>query len=143
MAISTFKTFLMKKDSSSYKKLVDIKSTPDLGGTPEALDTTTLSDRARTYIPGIDEVEALEFTANYTKTDYTTLKGLEGTETEYAVYFGGSVDATSGVVTATGDQGKFTFKGYLNVYVNGGGVNEVVDMTISIMPSTVIAFAAS
>ena len=142
MAISTFKTFLMQGSGTStitYTKLVDIKSTPDLGGTPEALDTTTLSDRARTYIPGIDEVEALEFTANYTKADFATLKALEGQENDYAVYFGGTVDSSTGVVTPTGADGKFTFKGRLSVYVNGGGVNEVVDMTISIMPSTVIA----
>lgn len=137
MAISTYKVFLMKKGSgSSYEKLVDIKDYPDLGGEPEMLDTTTLSDGARTYIPGIQSQEALTFTANYTKTDYTTLKALEGTEYDFAVWFGASVSGST--VTPDGSDGKFEFKGKLVVFVTGGGVNEVVDMTISIAPSTEI-----
>ena len=76
MAISTYKIFLMMKDTSTYTKLVDIKDFPDLGGAPEMLETTTLSDKMQTYIPGIQSLDALEFTANYTKTDFTTLKAL-------------------------------------------------------------------
>ena len=44
MAISTYKIFLMKKSTSTYEKLIDIKEFPDLGGAPEMLETTTLSD---------------------------------------------------------------------------------------------------
>lgn len=141
MAISTYKIFLMKGtgsgDSITYSKLVDIKDFPDLGGAPEMLETTTLSDSMQTYIPGIQSLDGLEFTANYTKADFATLKALEGTETNFAVYFGGTV-GTNGVVTPTGDEGKFLFKGYLSVFPVGGGVNEVVSMTISIAPSTPI-----
>lgn len=136
MAISTYKIFLMRKESSSYEKLIDIKDFPDLGGTPEMLETTTLSDGAQTYIPGIQSQESLEFTANYTKTDYDKLKALEDQELDLAVWFGGTESA--GVVTPTGTDGKFEFKGKLSVFVSGGGVNEVVGMTISIAPSTVI-----
>ena len=141
MAISTYKVFLMKKTGNSYEKLVDIKDFPDLGGAPEMLETTTLSDGAQTYIPGIQSQEALEFTANYTKADFDTLKALEGQEVDFAVWLGGTVAA--GVATPTGSDGKFEFKGQLSVFVVGGGVNEVVDMTISIAPSTVITVAAA
>ena len=142
MAISTYKIFLMKKGSSgdTYEKLVDIKDFPDLGGPPEMLETTTLSDGAQTYIPGIQSLDSLEFTANYTKEDYSTLKTLEGPETEFAVWFGGTV--SGGTVTPTGSDGKFEFSGQLSVFPVGGGVNEVVDMTITIAPSTVISFSA-
>lgn len=136
MAISTYKIFLMKKTGSTYSKLVDIKDFPDLGGAPEMLETTTLSDGAQTYIPGIQSQEALEFTANYTKSDFDTLKALEGQEVDFAVWLGGTV--AGDVVTPTGSDGKFEFKGQLSVFVSGGGVNEVVGMTISIAPSTVI-----
>ena len=78
MAISTYKIFLMKKSSPAYEKLIDIKDFPDLGGAPEMLETTTLSDNMQTYIPGIQSLDALEFTANYTKEDFTKLKALEG-----------------------------------------------------------------
>lgn len=129
----------MKKGSgSTYEKLIDIKEFPDLGGEPEMLETTTLSDKMQTYIAGIQSLDALTFTANYTKTDYTTLKALEGTQTDFSVWFGGTEASTS--VTPTGSDGKFSFTGELSVYANGGGVNEVVNMTISIAPSTVITF---
>ena len=141
MAISTYKVFLMKKTESTYGKLIDIKDFPDLGGAPEMLETTTLSDGAQTYILGIQSQDALEFTANYTKSDYDTLKALEGTELDLAVWFGGTV--ANGVATPTGSDGKYEFKGELTVYISGGGVNEVVDMTISIAPKTVIKPAAS
>ena len=136
MAISTYKSFLMVKESSSYAKLVDIKDFPDLGGAPEMLETTTLSDGMQTYIPGIQSQDALEFTCNYTKADYTKLKAMEGTEKDFAVWLGGTV--ANGTVTPTGSEGKFEFKGQLSVFVTGAGVNEVVGMTVSIAPSTPI-----
>lgn len=141
MAISTYKIFLMHKASgeSEYTKLVDIKDFPDLGGSPEMLETTTLSDKMQTYIPGIQSLDGLEFTANYTKADFTTLKALEGTEHDFAVWFGGT--ESSGGVTPTGSDGKFEFSGQLNVFPVGSGVNEVVNMTISIAPSTPITVA--
>ena len=132
MAINTYKTALMKKGSgTSYEKLVDIKSYPDLGGTPEMLETTTLSDKAQTYIPGLDSTDALEFTANYTKADYEKLLALKGQEVELAVWFGGTESA--GVFTPTGADGKFEFKGYVSVVATGGDVNAVREMTIALL----------
>ena len=136
MAISTYKSFLMVKNSSAWEKLIDIKSFPDLGGSPELLETTTLSDRMTTNIMGIQSLDALEFECNYTLADYTKLKEMEGTDKEFAVWLGGT--ETGGVATPTGSDGKFEFNGQLSVYVNGGGVNEVVNMTVSIAASTPI-----
>ena len=58
MAISTYKVFLMKKADSGeqWSKLIDIKEFPDLGGEPEMLETTTLSDNMQTYIAGIQSL---------------------------------------------------------------------------------------
>ena len=142
-AISTYKVFLMYKptSSASYEKLVDIKSFPDLGGDPEMLDTTTLSDNIRTNILGIQELDSLQFTTNYNKTDYTKLKGLEGSTQHLAVWFGGTESV--GTLTPTGSDGKWMFDGELVVYANGGGVNEVVNMTISVAASTPITVDSS
>lgn len=140
MAISTYKIFLMQKNTAAWEKLIDIKEFPDLGGAPEMLETTTLSDKMQTYIPGIQSLDSLEFTANYTLDEYKKLKELEGTEKEFAVWFGGT--EAGDTVTPTGDSGKFKFKGSLSVYANGGGTNEVVEMTITIAPSTVISMDA-
>ena len=130
MAISTYGIYLMHKSTGdTYEKLIDIKDFPDLGGAPEMLETTTLSDKMQTYIPGIQSLDGLEFTANYTKADFTKLKALEGKDESYAVYFG-----------EDGADGKFEFNGSLSVFPVGSGVNEVVSMTISIAPSTPIEF---
>lgn len=137
MAISTYKVYLMGLgESSAWSKLIDIKDFPDLGGAPEMLDTTTLSNKSRTYIPGIQENEALTFTANYTKDDFDRLYALRESLRGFAVWFGAT--ESNGVVTPDGSNGKYAFGGYLDVYVNGGGVNEVVDMTITIAPTTEI-----
>lgn len=136
MEISTYKTFLMTKDTNTWKKVIDIKEFPDLGGTPEMIEITTLSDKVQRNIPGVQSLDALEFTANYTLTDYKALKALEGTEKEFAVWFGGTESGDT--VTPNGSDGKFKFKGQLSVYTNGGGTNEVVEMTISIAASSAI-----
>lgn len=140
MAISTYKIFLMHKDASDWQKLIDIKEFPDLGGTPEMLETTTLTDRMQTYIPGIQSLDAMEFSSNYTLEEYKKLKALEDKEKEYAVWFGGTESGED--VTPTGAEGKFKFKGQLSVFPVGGGVNEVVGMTITIAPSTPIIMEA-
>ena len=145
MAISTYKSFLMYKNTSTWEKLIDIKSFPDLGGTPELIETTTLSDPMTTNIMGIQGLDALEFECNYTladytKEDYTKLKEMEGADKEFAVWLGGS--EAGGVATPTGEDGKFEFNGQLSVFVNGGGVNEVVNMTVSIAASTPITMGS-
>ena len=143
MAISTYKVFLMHKASSeeTYKKLIDIKEFPDLGGEPEMLETTTLSDNMQTYIAGIQSMDGLSFSANYDMTEYQKLKALEGKKESYAVWFGGT--ESSGTVTPDGSNGKFAFDGELSVYPVGGGVNEVVGMNITIAPSSPIKFSAT
>lgn len=135
-ATSTYMTFLMHKSGNVYEKLVDIKEFPDLGGAPEMLETTTLSDKMQTYVAGIQSNEAFTFTTNYNPTAYQALKALENVTESYAVWFGGT--ESSGVVTPSGSLGKFSFDGQLSVFVSGAGVNEVRNMTITIAPSTVI-----
>lgn len=136
MATSSYKTFLMHKVSSAYEKLVDIKDFPDLGGAPEMLETTTLSDNMQTYIEGIQSQDALEFTINYDLATYEKIVAMKGKETEFSVWFGGTESA--GELTPTGDEGKFNFKGYISIRVTGKGVNEVKEATLSIAPSTPI-----
>ena len=142
MLTSSYKTFLMYKaaSASEYTKLVDIKDFPDLGGAPEMLETTTLSDNMQTFIEGIQSQDALEFTANYDLETYTTLNGLKGKQTDFAVWFGGTGEGDS--LTPTGSEGKFEFKGLLTPRVVGKGVNEVREMIISIAPSTPITLGA-
>lgn len=142
MAISTYRVFLMHKASGgSYEKLIDIKSFPDLGGAPEMLETTTLSDNMQTYIAGIQSLDSLEFEANYTLEDYNKLKELFDKTESYAVWFGGTGDGSA--LSPTGSDGKYKFDGQLSAYPVGGGVNEVVNMNVTIAPSTPIELDSS
>lgn len=131
---STIGTYLMQGSGSgtiTYTKLCDIKDYPDLIGAPEPLETTTLSDSARTYIQGLKNNEQLTFTANYTENDFNTLNTLSG-EQFLAIDFG-----------TDGADGRFTFKGYVSVSIVGHGVNEVREMSIVITPTTEITFVGS
>ena len=138
MAISTYKSYLMVKKGDTYEKLVDISAFPDLGGEPENIDVTTLSDRMHKFIGGIQQSDSLSFDAFYNKEDFKKLDELRGTEQDLAVWFGAS---TSGYVdTPDGSEGKFKFKGEVYVRVAGAGVNEAVPMTVTVIPTTTIDF---
>lgn len=131
MAIATYPVTL--KTGATYAaatKLVDIKSFPDLGGAPEQIETTTLSDKARTYIAGIQDQQALEYTANFDEDDFDAVNALD-TETVFWLEFG-----------TAGASGIFTWKGTAVAYVNGAGVNEVVDMTVVVTPSTPVTLSS-
>lgn len=131
MAISTQGVTLYSDTtaiSGSSPKLVDIKDFPDLIGTPNALEATTLSDTQQTYINGIKQSSVLEFTANYTETDYDAVLAKVATDTYFCLAFGTYAD----------NEGLFTFQGQLSVSVLGAGVDGVVEMKISIAPSTAV-----
>ena len=141
-AKSSYQTYLMYKattDATAYTKLIDIKNFPDLGGSPERLESTTLSDPMQTFVEGIQQLDELQFNANYDKTVMTTLNGLKGQELDYAVWFGATT--SNNVVTPSGTDGKFSFKGTLSAFASGKGVNEVREISITISNTTPISFA--
>ena len=131
MAISSFQTYLMySTDKTSWTNLCPIKQQPDLGSAPEPIEVTSLSDPARCYIPGIENTDQQTYQANYKHSEYVTIKGMKGTEYYFSVWYGATYSA--GTYTPSGSNGKFTGKGYIDVYANGAGVNDPHDMTITI-----------
>lgn len=144
MAKSTIGTFLMVKGSSGeqYTKLVDIKDYPDLGGSPERIQSTTLSNKQHTYELGVQDIGEMQVTANYEAADYDKVKALDDNEEhDFAFWFGGE-EGEDGTLTPTGADGKFEFRGKLGVYVAGGAVNAIRDMIISLSNSTDIVKSA-
>ena len=141
--ITTYKTYLMYRTntSASYAKLIDITAFPDLIGTPERIDITSLSDAQRVYLAGIQDRDDMTFNANYTAANFTAVHDLEGHQYEYALWFGATGDVGSEV--PTGSEGKFEWTGDIRAGVSGGGVNEAVGMTVTCTPSTVVTFSAS
>lgn len=147
MAQTTIGTFLMYRETeeAEWQKLVDIKDYPDLGGAPERIQSTTLSNRQHTYENGVQDVAERQFTANYGSDEFETLETMmkSGKEYEFGVWFdlAPTLDASTGKLEpneSTCD--KFTFKGKVNVYPPGGGVNAIRDMLISLSSSTDIVF---
>ena len=132
-AISSFQANLMIGTGSgtlTWSKLVEIKDFPDLIGQPEALEKTTTSDAQRTYIEGILGNDQKTFTCNYNATDYATIAALEGVEQNLSVWFGATKSGTT--YTPDGSNGKFTGKGFVRAGIPGKGINEVVDMTVTV-----------
>lgn len=142
--ISTYQTYLLykKKSESTYHKLIDIKDTPDKGGAPEMIDVTTLSDKMKKNIPGIQSTAELSYSANYVPSNFAEIKALEEEELDFAEALGGTFD-DGGNLTAAGHNGINKFSGKMSVYMTGGGVNEAHGIKITIANSTGIDFSTT
>ena len=122
MAISTFGVKLAYGATTPQTEVV-IKDFPSLLGKRSSLETTTLSDDAQTFISGIrQQSESFDFLANYDPTVYSTLNALDEDQKWSLTFSDGS---------------KYTWTGSVSVSVNEGAVDAVVEMTISVTPSTV------
>ena len=142
MAMNTYMTFLMTStNGSTYSDLVPIKDYPDFMNEVNTIDVTNLQNAMHTYIMGLlDTGGDMAFTANYTATDYQTVKNLDdGTEKYLAIYFGGT--NSGGTITPTGVDGIWKFKGMVKVGIVGKGVDEAREMTIHVVPSTDMTFS--
>lgn len=71
---------------SSYINLPNLQAVPEMGGTPEKIDVTTLADTSKRYINGVTDNGDLEFTfiydADQTASSYKMLKALQTAKTE-------------------------------------------------------------
>ena len=125
MALSSYNVQLKwGTEEGSLTKKIDIKDFPDLIGDPNLLETTTLSDASQTYIPGIKSVDLLTFTFNLDKESGSVVKTDEGKSLHYEL--------------SLSDGTTFTWEGSHTLGVPGKGVDEVLEGTINIAPSTEI-----
>lgn len=127
MAISTYGVTL-KYGSTSATTTIKIKDFPQVLGSRSALETTTLSDDAQTFIPGIrQQSETLDFTANFDAGEMEAINALTAVQKCELTFSDGS---------------KYTWDGWVSAAINEGSVDAVVEMTISITPTTVPVFTA-
>lgn len=118
MAISSFGTRLM-----IGTKTYNIKDFPSILGQRSALETTDLSSDAQTFIQGIrQQSDNFPFLANYDATVYDEINKLTG-EQECKLTFS--------------DGSGYSWSGFVSASVNEGSVDAVLEMTISVTPSTV------
>ena len=111
MAISTYGVTL-KYGTSTATTTIKIKDFPQVLGSRSALETTTLSDDAQTFIPGIrQQSETLDFTANYDATEMDTINKLTTVQKCELAFSDGS---------------KYTWDGWVSAAVNEGSVDAVI-----------------
>lgn len=128
MAQNSYNTHLKYNSGTDvapvWSELVPIKDVPDLGGDPEQIDVTTLSDPRKMNILGIESGGALTFTANYTLATYQACVALMNNTTyTWRLYLGED---------GAGADGVFAWTGELNCYPLGFGVNAVREMKLTI-----------
>ena len=113
--------------ASDFTQLTNLQEIPDLGGETEAIEITTLADEAHVYMDGIKNYgDSIAFKFLYDKTQFETLTGLTGTSTWKVTL----PDTTT-----------CTFSGTCSVKLDGAGVNAALGYTLSIKPSTAMAWA--
>lgn len=102
-----------------------LQSIPSLGGEPEKVDVTTLSDMERRYITGIKDYGELEFSFLY-------IAGEGSAESNYALAKAHEGD-TSQTITLTLRTGvTFSIPGTVAVALNEANINEAYTFTITI-----------
>lgn len=110
-----------------FTPLTNLQEIPDLGGETEAIEITTLADEAHVYMDGIKNYgDSIPFKFLYDKTQFETLVGLTGTLTWKVTL----PDTTT-----------CTFSGTSSVKLDGAGVNAALGYTLSIKPTTAMAWA--
>ena len=114
-------------EAGSYTVLKDLQEIPDLGGTSEAIEITTLDDAAHMYTDGIlNYGDSLDFKFLYKKEQFDTLVALDGSN-------GWQVKLPDGTTCS--------FSGTNSVKMDGVGVNAALTYTLSVKPDSEMAWA--
>ena len=108
-------------------ELTNLMEIPELGGSAEAIEITTLADAAHMYTDGIlNYGDSLAFKFLYEKTQFTELNGTSGTA-EW------KVELPDGAICE--------FSGTCSVKLDGVGVNAALTYTLSIKPASEMIWA--
>lgn len=113
--------------SLGEKELTNLMEIPELGGTAEAIEITTLADAAHKYTDGIlNYGDSLDFKFLYEKEQFTELNGLAA-ESQWKV--------------GLPDGAECSFSGTSSVRLEGVGVNAALTYILSIKPSSEMTWA--
>ena len=110
-------------DMLDYQEIDLLMEVPEIGGDPEKIEVTTLADKHKKYIPGISDLGDLAFKFLYDNSsetsNYRVLRKLQN-EKKIASF---KVDYPDG--------SSHKFDAYVNVKIDGGGVNTSRTFTAS------------
>lgn len=107
--------------------LTNLQEIPELGGTRESIEITTLGDDAHMYTDGIlNYGDNIAFKFLYEKEQFTTLNGLKGTQN---------------IVVTLPDASTCTFTGTCSVKLDGVGINAPLTYTLNVKPNSAMVWA--
>lgn len=120
-------TLSYENGEGSYVALTNLQEIPELGGTAESIEITTLADEAHMYTDGIlNYGDSLAFKFLYDGAQFDTLQGLTG---------------TTGWMVTLPDGATCAFDGTCSVKLDGVGINAILTYTLSIKPSSKMIWA--
>lgn len=117
-------TLSYKKDGNNYAVIANLQECPELGGTAENVEVTTLADGNKKYIKGIKDFGELAFKFLYdnsgAESNYRIVRGLEeaGNAVEWKVTFP--------------DNTTFAFSGEVTTAIDSAAVNAALTFTATI-----------
>ena len=127
MAVISKGITLAYKANADYVELTNLQEIPDLGGTVEAIEVTTLADAAHMYTDGLKNYgDSLEFKFLFEGEQFSALNALTGS-LEWRV---------------TLPEGETcTFGGSCSVRLDGVGVNAALTYTLAVKPNSEMIWA--
>ena len=117
-------SYKTSNSGSTYKEIAGLQECPELGGSADNVDVTTLADGNYKYIQGIKDFGDLAFTFLYdnsgTDSNYRVLRGFEdaGTVVNWQVKFP--------------DNTTFSFSGQVATATGSAAVNAAITFTATI-----------
>lgn len=122
--------FKMGTTAGALTEVVDLLDFPDLMGSADKIETTTMKDTQRRYRPGLKDPGDMVFNFLYsgmgTGTNWDALKTAEAAGTVY--YF---------AVVFPGGSG-FTWSGTVSLSMPGKGIGEALQFAATIMPASAV-----
>ncbi len=107
--------------------ITNLYSTPDMGSDPEQVDVTSFDDTTnKHYIPGLQDVQKMNFDFWNKGSNFSTAAGLEPANGQTATYL---ITYPSGVT--------YTIVGSHQTYALAAGINEGEKFRISISVSSI------
>lgn len=112
--------------SMGDKELTNLQEIPEMGGTAESIEVTTLADVAHMYTDGIlNYGDSLDFKFLYEKEQFIELSAVTGSQKWKVVL---------------PDNTKCSFGGTCSVRLDGVGVNAALTYTLSIKPDSAMVW---